>query len=246
MCQQYVRGPCWGVGSLYGSAIEAWNGSTQKHPGDRNPPDGAPCYYSGGSYGHAVLFTDKSDAMRSTDCQSTGRVSETDLGWPERAWGYKYLGWTGDINGVDLPLSSSSNSETGEDDMPKYDHASRASDVTIAANEWRTISWDNVTGDGGFDVGQSGCEIGGRTYNAVLHATFDAPEGSTIRLRTIEWADGETREENPQTEMLATGGSSYATHALAGHVADGRVLRFSVTCSQDATLLSADAVVLSW
>jgi hypothetical protein len=40
MCQKYVRGPCWEVPSLYGSAIDAWNGADQQHPGDRTPPVG--------------------------------------------------------------------------------------------------------------------------------------------------------------------------------------------------------------
>ena len=44
--------------------------------------------------------------MRGTDMPSSGRVSESDIGWPERNWGQRYLGWTGDLNGVDLPLGN--------------------------------------------------------------------------------------------------------------------------------------------
>ena len=122
MCQKFVRGPCWEVGSLYGSAIEAWNGAREKHPGDRNPPEGAPVYYSGGQYGHAVLYQSPGTSrIRSTDAPSTGKVSDQDLDWPERAWGYKYLGWTGDINGVDLPLGGGE----GEDDEMKEDDFER-------------------------------------------------------------------------------------------------------------------------
>lgn len=114
MCQKYVRDPCWEVPSLYGSAIEAWNGAKHKHPGDRTPPKGAPCYYRGGQYGHAVICVGNGN-IRSTDCTYGGDISEVDIGWPERAWGYEYLGWTEDLNGVDLPLGGSS----GEDeDMP--------------------------------------------------------------------------------------------------------------------------------
>ena len=80
-CQKYVRDPCWKVPSLYGSAIDAWNGSAQKHPGDRNPPEGAPCYYRGGSYGHAVISVG-GGRIRSTDCTSATYVNDTDLGWP--------------------------------------------------------------------------------------------------------------------------------------------------------------------
>ena len=112
MCQQYVRGPCWEVASLYGSAIEAWNGARFKHPGDRTPPKGAPCYYRGGSYGHAVISVG-GGRIRSTDCKSATYVNDADLSWPESAWGYEYLGWTEDINAVHLPI--------GDDDMPLND-----------------------------------------------------------------------------------------------------------------------------
>lgn len=102
-CQMFVRDQCWRLPSLYGSAIEAWNGARHKHPGDRTPPLGAPCFYSGGKYGHVVIWVGEDD-MRSTDCPSSGRVSDADLGWPTRTWGSSYLGWTEDLNGVDLPL----------------------------------------------------------------------------------------------------------------------------------------------
>lgn len=109
MCQQFVRGVCWEVPAVFGSAIEAWDGARHKHPGDRNPPKGAPLFYRGGQYGHAVLA--KVDGQRGTDCPSSGRVSDAPLSWPESSWGYTYLGWTEDLNGVDLPLGG------GEDDM---------------------------------------------------------------------------------------------------------------------------------
>lgn len=111
MCQKFVRDPCWQVPSLYGSAIDAWNGATKKHPGDRTPPEGAPCYYRGGQYGHAVI-SQGGGRIRSTDAPSGGQITDQELAWPERAWGYVYLGWTGDLNGIDLPI-------TGEDDEVK-------------------------------------------------------------------------------------------------------------------------------
>lgn len=104
MCLKFVRGPCWDVGSLYGSAIEAWNGAREKHDGDRTPPVGAPCFYAGGQYGHAVIHVGNG-RVRSTDTPGTGSVGEVPLDHFEKAWGYRYLGWTGDINSVDLPLS---------------------------------------------------------------------------------------------------------------------------------------------
>jgi len=111
MCLAWVRGEAWQIGSLYGSAIEAWNAARHKHKGDRSPPIGAPCFYSGGQYGHIVIW--RGTKMRSTDCTSSGDVSDADLDWPVRAWGDKYLGWTEDLNGVQLPL--------GGDEMNEQD-----------------------------------------------------------------------------------------------------------------------------
>jgi hypothetical protein len=124
MCQKFTR-ECWEVGSLYGSAQDAWDGAYLKHKGDRNPPEGAPCYYSGGSqgHGHAVVYQGQGKVrIRSTDAPSSGQVSDQDLAWPEHHWGLKYLGWTGDINGVTLPLGSSSGDSTkGLDDVGLQD-----------------------------------------------------------------------------------------------------------------------------
>lgn len=115
MCLQFVRGPCWEVPAVFGSAIDAWNGARHKHPGDRNPPKGAPCFYRGGKYGHVVIA--KADPIRSTDCKTGGRVSDAALSWCEDAWGYTYLGWTEDLNGVDLPLGG--DDEMNEDDWKR-------------------------------------------------------------------------------------------------------------------------------
>lgn len=130
MCQKYVRGPCWEVGSLYGSAIEAWNGSTQKHKGDRNPPVGAPCYYQGGQYGHVVICVGGGRA-RSTDTTSAYQVGEQPLDWWERHWSYSYLGWTGDINAVDLPLGQEDD-DVGYKDWSKEDKQALLRDVSEA------------------------------------------------------------------------------------------------------------------
>lgn len=243
MCLKFVRGPCWEVGSFYGSAIDAWNGAAKKHPGDRNPPKGAPCFYSGGSYGHIVIA--KGGGMRSTDCQSSGRVSDADLSWPEVNWGDDYLGWTEDLNGVDLPLGDDADNHEG-DDMPQYDHAAAKTDKTIKANEWQAIKWENVAGGPAFTEGDVSAALGGRHYSAVLKVTVDAPTGATIRLQCVEYDSGNLEETDPQTEVTATGGNTYGSHSQIGYVAKERRLRFRITCTQDATLLAADVAVLSW
>lgn len=108
-CLKYVRSEAWRIGGLYASAIDAWYGAVDRHPGDRTPPLGAPMFYSGGNYGHIVVCVRTSDGrMRSTDMPSSGRVAEGAIDWPVHAWGDTYLGWAGDLNGVDLPVDNGS------------------------------------------------------------------------------------------------------------------------------------------
>jgi hypothetical protein len=63
-------------------------------------------FYSGGQYGHIVVCGDDpaDDDIRGTDMPHSGQVSEGDMDWPVTNWGQTYLGWTEDLNGVDLPL----------------------------------------------------------------------------------------------------------------------------------------------
>jgi hypothetical protein len=179
MCQKYVRGPCWEVGSLYGSAIEAWNGATEKHPGDRNPPIGAPVYYSGGSYGHAVIYVGNGN-VRSTDTPSSGGVGEKPIAYYEGpGWNKTFLGWTGDINGVDLPLSGD-----GDDDMPlSKEDAEKVADAVWnrllsgqpdtdeSRKAWATLV--NAFGQA-YEAAQNGAE---NVWARMIAPQDDAPEG---------------------------------------------------------------------
>lgn len=126
MCLKWVRGPCWDIGSYFGSAIEAWNGARYKHPGDRSAPVGAPLFYKGGSYGHVVICKPNDEGMRSTDCTTTGDVSDAAITWVEKHWGYTYLGWIEDLNGVRLPL------DLEGDDMPYRDWPQADKDALLA------------------------------------------------------------------------------------------------------------------
>lgn len=104
MCLKYVR--TWlEIPSLAGTAYEAWQGAKHKHPGDRNPPDGAPVFWksspTGSGAGHIALVR-KTD-MRTTDKPSSGHVNNDEGSWPREAWGQTYLGWAEDLNGVLIP-----------------------------------------------------------------------------------------------------------------------------------------------
>jgi hypothetical protein len=251
MCQQFVRGQCWEVPSLYGSAIEAWNGAREKHAGDRTPPNGAPVYYRGGQYGHAVMYCH--GGIRSTDCQSGGRVSDTDLDWPVRNWGYEYLGWTGDINGVDLPLGSGGTDEPKDDDMPEYVHTT-LNGKTFQADQWTFLEWESVVADTtgkAAEKGEAGIRIGGKRYTATLHATVTVDAGERIASRASESEpDGSggyvLAETNATVEHLRTDGGTYIQDTRTGSVRkDGR-LRFELMLPVKGTVDHADLVVLYW
>jgi hypothetical protein len=167
MCQQYVRLVCWEVGPLYGSAIEAWNGARFKHPGDRTPPPAAPLYFEGGRYGHAVIGVGGSD-MRSTDCRTRGQVSDEAITWVERNWGYRYLGWTEDLNGVELPLRTT---DDEEDEMTPKDWE-RLQGMLDATVEKVWAEKLTVTQPGtGQDVEKAAAQVVRETWQKVTRAT---------------------------------------------------------------------------
>lgn len=173
MCQKFVRDQCWRVGSLYGSAIEAWNGARYKHPGDRTPPVGAPTYYRGGSYGHAVIFCGPDHAgIRSTDCFSSGDVSDTQISWVENNWGYTYLGWTEDINGVRVITP-----DDGEDDEVKDEDIEK-----IAARINHTLGDWNAAGDLDGDVKKADAELADQRFRQIENVVRDIQD----RVKKIE------------------------------------------------------------
>lgn len=96
MCQAFARS-AHGLPAVYGSAIAAWSNAEHKHRGDRTPPKGVPCFYQGGRYGHVVISAGNG-MVWSTDALARGRADLVPLAAIEQAWGYRYLGWTADLN----------------------------------------------------------------------------------------------------------------------------------------------------
>lgn len=81
-------------------AVDAWERATLRHT-DRNPPPGVPVYWSGGRNGHGHLAMSWPGGMiRGTDSPIRGRIGTVTLGYPEKDWGLRYLGWSEDLNGV--------------------------------------------------------------------------------------------------------------------------------------------------
>jgi hypothetical protein len=93
-CDQFVA-EMWGQsGSGYGTAVENWNASPDKHQGaasDGTAPAGALVYWGGGD-GHVALSAGDGTVW-STDIGGEGTV--TRVPWTEisEKWGKPYLGW---------------------------------------------------------------------------------------------------------------------------------------------------------
>lgn len=110
MCLMYTR--TWlGIGARYGSAIAAWNGAKKRHGPKSTPPKGAPVFWRGGRHGHIALSMG-GGKCRSTDRPRGGVVSTVSIDSITRAWGYTYVGWTEDLNGVTIPYLANRDAPT--------------------------------------------------------------------------------------------------------------------------------------
>ena len=89
----------------YPSANDNWSKSTRQHPGDRNPPAGAPVNFTGPD-GHICFATGQGEQLYSTDWNGYGINGYTTISQIERSWGRTYYGWTGDVCGFAIDFAS--------------------------------------------------------------------------------------------------------------------------------------------
>lgn len=86
-------------------AVDGWKSEPpSKREISRDIPYGYPVAWSGGAngFGHRAISLG-GGLIRSTDAGGRGRVATVDLGWVERNWGLKYLGWSRTMTGLDIP-----------------------------------------------------------------------------------------------------------------------------------------------
>ena len=106
-----VKGLClktcrqaWKIPAKYPSAIAAWNNTPrkQKFTDPMKAPIGATHFWRGGKFGHVAIQSSKPGYVWSTDLpvkDTVGRIYYTEV---NEKWGSRYLGWTTQLNGVDL------------------------------------------------------------------------------------------------------------------------------------------------
>lgn len=93
-------------------AVDGWKSEpVSKRHTNRTPPRGVPVAWSGGrnGFGHRAVSLGNGK-IRSTDAGGPGKVATVDLGWVEKNWGFKYLGWSETMTGIVIPLPPKSTS----------------------------------------------------------------------------------------------------------------------------------------
>ena len=102
LCLVFVR-TCYGINAKYPSAAEAWKNAKNKHVTQSlaDAPVGAPVFFSvpGNKYGHVAIYLGGGNFR--TNYSARGTVITAKLGDPVFRT-MKMLGWTEDLNGVDI------------------------------------------------------------------------------------------------------------------------------------------------
>jgi hypothetical protein len=155
-CLQYVR--TWlEIPSRDASATDAWNNALGKHPGDLNPPRGAPCLFTGGSQGYGHIILSKQDLengdqnTRGTDYPSSGKVGNQSLQWYIAHWtSLHYAGWAEGINGVWIPYLKGTADKPSEDWRASGDvyvsklHKGQQDSDSVSRLRWRLEHHDKI------------------------------------------------------------------------------------------------------
>lgn len=97
LCLKRVR-TLLGVPARHPSAWEAWKHAQDRHY-SRNPPRGVPVFWRGGRWGHVAL-SDGNGMCFSTDIKRKGKLDRVKISLIHDRWGYVYVGWSEDVNGV--------------------------------------------------------------------------------------------------------------------------------------------------
>ena len=101
-CLRTVRS-LYGVAALYPDAETAWERAERRHRTD-NPADipwGVPVWWVNGRYGHVALSLGRGRCL-TTDYVATGRLGVAPIAALAPWCGGRLVGWTNDLNGVDV------------------------------------------------------------------------------------------------------------------------------------------------
>jgi hypothetical protein len=212
-CLQFVR-ECFGVGSYYASAIDAWNGSQTQHPGDRNPPPAVPMYFTSPSQYDHVVFWAGGDEIETTFNADVRQYVGNAISRIESDFDGHYLGWCEDINGVTVyaPTGAGEDLDMTPDEVrsivqQEATNALRAEGVSGAAT-WSLGQYAN----GGYTVGSQAQKIIRDTTGELLtiNGIVGAADGNQ------EWAQKYVRAiVAEETAKVVNGASATSASSRA-------------------------------
>lgn len=106
-CLRTVR-LAWGIRAKYPSAITAWQNTPNKNKfkDAESAPIGALHFWQGGRFGHVAMQSHKPVYVWTTDLPEKDLIGLAHYSIVNDKWGYKYLGWTNKLNGVDLNVQA--------------------------------------------------------------------------------------------------------------------------------------------
>lgn len=104
-CLKMVR-LCYGIAAVAEDATAAWVMAKRKHrtTDPESIPRGYPVFWLGGSSGHGHVAISAGNGMCwSTDIKRSGFFDLVSIASIHDAWGLTLVGWTGDLNGAEVP-----------------------------------------------------------------------------------------------------------------------------------------------
>lgn len=97
LCLKFSRMAAGAPGGVR-NARTAWARARYRHT-SWPPPRGTFCFWEGGKHGHVSVSSGDGDHYTS-DLPVRGQIRWGQIEDVARIWGYRYLGWSEDINGV--------------------------------------------------------------------------------------------------------------------------------------------------
>lgn len=243
MCLQWSRERA-NIPALQPDAATAWKHAVHRHVGDRNPPRGAMCYWTGGSKGYGHIAVSLGGGMiRSSDSGGAGRPATVPLRWVEDNWRMPYAGWADNVNDRVIPGVGAS--DDGGDDVP--DLLNLNSDDMRASGDWQGVTWENIGGNAAdrASVGNPGVNLGGRRVVYTFAALVEGANQGQVRTR-LAVGTGRGDAWTVNRTSLAAGHGVRAVDTRAEAIgADGWV-RFQIMAPKGLTISRVMCRVLIW
>lgn len=193
------------------TALEAWNLTDDRRPGDRNPPPGVPVWFGrrtrDGDMAGDVVISLGDGRVVATDQPTWGKVGVTTIAGRQALIGREYLGWSECIFDVPIQLSLPARGGATPTPVPgipippeRNDDMARNSGVLWTEDNGKTTMYMVFNSDSGWEHTYTRGEGRGpmsSDYNDAFAKALDTPAWATIteaHAKVIRAANAATRK----------------------------------------------------